>query len=78
MSEPRCECCDLPLYSCGKAVEVQQRQAEQQERAVLLSSPGWVAARWPGQCGVCAEWFKAGTPIQADDCGWRAQCCADR
>ena len=75
MSEPRCECCDLPLYSCGKALEVQFRLAEQQERADLLSCPGWFAARCLGQCGVCGGWFEIGTPILADVCGWRAQCC---
>lgn len=36
VGEIRCECCDLPAYSCGKAAE--QRQRDELAEAHLLSS----------------------------------------
>ena len=77
MSEQRCECCELPIYSCGKSKQDQQRRDEQRERAALLARPSWFAAHYRGQCSACGEWFERGTPITAGAGGWRAECCAD-
>jgi len=78
MGEQRCECCELPVYSCGKAVEDRQRRYEQAERAALLARPSWFAAHYRGPCDSCGVWFEPGTPITiaADAGGWRAECCA--
>lgn len=74
----RCDCCDLPTYSCGKAVEDRQRHDLAAERARLLAHPAWFAAVYPGTCEQCGERFEAGTPIRmVPHSGWRAQCCAE-
>lgn len=72
----RCECCDLPVSSCGKAVEVAQRQQRIAERARLLAA-GWFVARYAGECGGCGDWFEAGTLIRRDGEGWRSECCQE-
>jgi hypothetical protein len=47
------------------------------DRAVLLASPGWVAAPFPGVCDRCRRPFLAGTAICRDGgVDWRAECCA--
>ena len=76
MSEQRCGCCDLPIYSCGKSKQDQQRRDEQRERAAFLARPAWFAAHYRGPCDSCGEWFESGTPITAGTGGWRAECCA--
>ena len=76
MGEQRCECCELPVYSCGKAVEDRQRRYEQAERAALLTRLSWFAAHHCGFCVSCGEWYERDTPITAGAGGWRAECCA--
>jgi hypothetical protein len=73
----RCDCCDLPAYSCGKAVEQCQR-AEQANERVRLRAQGWTPAQWPGRCDACNEPFDAGSLIShlGVEHGWRAECCA--
>lgn len=41
MTEPeeRCECCDLPVYSCGRSAEAQQRRED--EVADSWGVEGW-------------------------------------
>ena len=78
MTDPRCDCCDLPVYSCGKTKEDRQRLAECRERAALLVRSGWFEARWPGVCVGCGESFKPSTPIRsAHPGGYRAACCRE-
>jgi hypothetical protein len=79
VSESRCECCDLPTYSCGRAKAATQRKQEQEHRKKLQAC-GWFPARWPGKCGVCEEWFAVDTLITAglEPGRWIAECCADR
>ena len=60
----RCVCCDLPVESCGKAVEDRQRAAAAAERDRLLALPGVFAAMFPGSCTGCGERFGAGEPIK--------------
>jgi len=76
MGEQRCTCCELPIYSCGKVKQEQQRRDEQRGRAALLARPSWFAAHYRGSCVSCGEWFEPGTPITAGSGGWRAECCA--
>lgn len=64
----RCECCDLPVYSCGKAGERKQH-AEARAEVQRLTALGFFPAEHPGRCGHCGEWFKP---------GWVAACCAER
>lgn len=75
MREARCDCCDLPVYSCGRAAEQQQRQEQAAHRASLIEA-GWFPAQWPGSCGRCGHLFPADTLIVRDDAGWRAECCS--
>lgn len=73
----RCECCDLPVESCGLAAERRQIAEVNLERARLLSLPGAIAARFPSKCGSCGQRYDAGTPIIAHrNRGWRSlECC---
>lgn len=75
MTETRCECCDLPSYSCGKTAEQQQHQELAAHRAQLVKA-GWFPAQWPGTCGRCDRVFPAQALIIRDDAGWRAEYCA--
>lgn len=75
----RCDCCDLPVESCGKAAEQRARQEDANARSQALAQPGWFQAQWPGQCGVCGVWFKAGDPITRMDLmenRYKSYCCS--
>lgn len=79
MSEDRCECCDLPSYSCGKTKEKQLIREDKQLRGRLLrSGHGWFTSSWGGKCIQCREWFPPGTPLRRSEApeGYRAYCCA--
>lgn len=73
----RCDCCDLPVESCGRDAERQQLADLKAERARLLAMPGVIAAKFPSKCGSCGQRFDAGTPIIAHrGQGWRSlECC---
>lgn len=73
-AEPRCECCDLPVSSCGKAAGTRARAEHLQEQR-RLRALGFMPAAYPGVCSACGEPFRPGTLIRADrPSGWR--CCA--
>lgn len=76
MNEPRCECCDLPVSSCGKAAEHRQRVALARWRSQLRER-GWFESAWPGVC-PCGEPFKEKALISRDQASgrWIAECCA--
>lgn len=74
MTEPRCDCCDLPVMSCGKATDQRERAEQLQERE-RLTSLGFIPAGYAGVCSACGEWFPVGALIHANrPNGWR--CCA--
>jgi hypothetical protein len=75
----RCICCDLPIESCGKAVEDHEEALEREVRASILATPGWRVARYSGTCMACRQYdFAAGEPItQVVNVGWAAGCCFD-
>ncbi len=75
--QERCDCCDLPVTSCGKTAEQRQR-AEQADKRVRLRAQGWMEAQLPGRCEVCNEPFDAGSLITylGVEFGWRAECCS--
>lgn len=75
MSEQRCDCCDLPVMSCGKAREVQLRQEAAARKRALLALPGVIAARFAGTCGGCGERFAEGVPLKRKGDNWVADCC---
>lgn len=78
MRGKRCECCWLPVASCGKAAEAKQRAEVKARRAELLRRREWFAATYPGVCARCGEWFATDTPIRKDNIkGWLAECCAE-
>lgn len=65
----RCDCCDLPIETCGKVLE-QAQAAEHRARVQrALAEPGAVAAAFPGTC-PCGERYPKGTPIKASPDGW--------
>jgi hypothetical protein len=75
----RCECCELPEYSCGKAVAKRQ-EAEAKKRAAELVSQGWFPAKWPGACRECGSGFDAGALIKGGPYGYHgylADCCSE-
>lgn len=73
----RCDCCDLPVESCGRAIERRAEQEDANARWQALALYGWFRARFPGSCIDCGEPFKIGTPISydAERDGYRAYCC---
>jgi hypothetical protein len=76
VSDERCECCDLLMASCGKAVEARQSAERAAERQRIVHLPGVVPAQYPGVCGDCGERFKPGTLLRSmPPAGWRAECC---
>lgn len=67
LDPPRCDCCDLPLYSCGRGAEQRQQTETAAERRRLLHQPGAIPARYPGICSRCNEGrFAEGDPIVLD------------
>lgn len=78
----RCDCCDLPLESCGKQAEARALAAERALNLRLLALRAWFPATYGGACGQCGERFEPGTPITSfmlrGDGGmlYRAPCCA--
>lgn len=73
----RCDCCDLPIESCGKAAEDRQRKEDANARSRAMGLPGWWRAKWPGTCAGCGSGFAAGDPITvAHNDGYLAYCCA--
>lgn len=75
--DERCDCCDLPAYSCGRTIEREQRLQAARDSANLIVRGAHTAA-WRGVCSGCGDWFAAGALILRDDRtdGWRAECCA--
>lgn len=72
----RCECCDLPVYSCGKSAEDGQRKLDAATRRWLINH-GWFTAQWPGVCGRCCKPFYSQTLIHPDGLAtYIAECCA--
>lgn len=79
MGEPRCDCCWLPISSCGKAAEQRETLRTRQLHAYLRRCRDWLDSCFDGVCAECGEPFKAGTPITRSlrmGQGWRAACCA--
>lgn len=73
----RCQCCDLDIRSCGKALEQRQR-ADAARRAGELTARGYIRAAYPGTCATCREPFGSGAYITSTvgGAGWIAECCA--
>lgn len=65
MTADRCDCCDLPVESCGKAAEQLARRQQLLDRQAALRKPGATVAQYPGVCGECGESFDKGEPIAA-------------
>lgn len=56
----RCECCDLPVESCGKEIERKRRA----EAAVAAPTAGvWFPAKYQGVCSGCGDDFNTGDRI---------------
>ena len=75
MNTTRCECCDLPVESCGKAAEQLQRRIRQQE-IENLQRRGWFPSAYGGSCFSCSSHFTKGTMIKAVLGGYKAECCS--
>lgn len=75
----RCDCCDLPVESCGKAIEDRQRAEAHAERERLLTLPGVIAADLAGRCARCHGRVEVGDPIRHERGqgwhGWRDLLC---
>lgn len=77
----RCDCCDLPVESCGKAAEARLRAEAARDRDRLLRA-GWAPAVYPGRCAVCQQGFPTGMLIRQAKpkdgrYHWTAECCAE-
>lgn len=75
MGEQRCDCCDLPVYSCGKAQEEIERREEAALREQLREHPRWFPSIYPGTCSGCDGYFEVGTYIKRSGDKYVAQCC---
>lgn len=77
----RCECCDLPVESCGKAVELRQRDEAAARRRALIATRRYFPSQYAGRCSSCHERYAAGaliTPQLVDgERRWVSECCAD-
>lgn len=74
-AEPRCDCCDLPLSGCGKAVEQRQRAAAKAEKPPHGAE---TTARFDGRCPYCNRRIAVGGKIRYDEeYGWVCVECAD-
>lgn len=62
--EARCECCDLPIYSCGKADARRLAAEAEADRWRLLSMPGVIPAAFASRCVTCGDRYPKGTPIR--------------
>jgi hypothetical protein len=72
----RCDCCDLPVESCGRAVEQRLRKEDANARSEALSAYGWFRAQYAGQCAGCGEHFAVGDPISyVADGKYKSYCC---
>lgn len=72
---PRCDCCDLPVESCGKEAERRQR-IERNSQLSELARKGFFPSQYGGNCFSCGLPFPKGTHIKAVMGGYKAECCA--
>lgn len=70
MREDRCDCCDLPVSSCGRAVEQRQRDEERARRERALDEDGTIEAVYPGVCPTCGTYFLPGEPLRRHNRAW--------
>lgn len=72
----RCDLTELPVEQC--ACRMHAPQPSVGVRVVEHAPPGWLVARYAGQCAVCGEPFSEGALIRRDeDTGrWMAECCS--
>lgn len=78
-AEELCTCCDLPLYSCGRAIDEQARKEQRARRTRALAEPGVVAAQHHiRSCPGCGNPVPAGDPIRRTDDGWVGVFCCGR
>lgn len=75
----RCELMDLPVDQCACRLHGKSERPATVGVVQDCPLPGWIVARYPGQCRSCGEPFTAGTHITSTDGsdGWTAECCAD-
>ena len=74
-TQPRCECCDLPLSSCGLTAERRLRQEAAELRRRVLADPRYFPASLPGRCVACGEEIAPGDPIRwSEPDGWVCAC----
>lgn len=75
MSEPRCDCCDLPVSMCGKAVEQRQRAEAVKQRPPHGAE---TTARFDGRCAYGGHRISVGDKLRHDEeYGWCCTDCAD-
>jgi len=74
----RCDLTDLPAEQCACRIH---SPGPQPTTGVVreLPRPGWLEARYRGQCAGCGEPFAPGALITRDEGtgGWIAECCGE-
>lgn len=76
--EGRCECCDLPMSSCGKAAEALARRQVMIDRQAQVARGAFPAA-YAGKCCACEEGYGATSLIRRtgrNSGGYLGPCCA--
>lgn len=71
-----CTCCDLPLYSCGKALQARQAAELRAQIERALQEPGVVPAQYLiRSCPGCRSVVPVGHPIRKTPDGYVGVLC---
>lgn len=78
MAEDLCACCDLPLYSCGRAIAEQKAADQRAQLQRALQEPGVVPAQHMiRSCPGCRSVVPVGHPIRKTPDGWVGVLCCN-
>lgn len=75
--EELCDCCELPIKSCGRALEQRRLTEVRQRNRRVLAAPGVIEANFGGRCPDCSQTFHEGDPIARNADGLWSHCAAD-
>lgn len=76
MAEDRCDCCDVPLYSCGRALAARQAADLRAQIERALQEPGVVPAAYLiRSCPGCRSVVPVGHPIRKTRDGYVGVLC---
>lgn len=78
MTARRCECCDLPVESCGREAQRRQDAERIAEFDAAFRRPGVIPAQFIGKCARCDERIRIGDPLRGAPDGWIGELCCGK